>query len=175
MLQRRLHRRDVLRAARILWLLVWTCPLMSNAQSQPHAVEIVRDFNASPEKVWRAWTEPAWVSRWFGSNAGGRVLDARLDVRPGGHFAVTFVDADGAEHTCSGDYIDVQPFDKLSFTWHWKSEPGVETLVTVAFRPEGTGTRMVFEHSRLFVASAHDYSSGWRGTFDKLARVLGED
>ena len=105
---------------------------------------------------------------------GGRVLDAQLHVRPGGHFSVTFTDADGTEHTCSGDYVEVEPFSKLSFTWQWKSEPGVQTLVTIAFAPEGTGTTMRFEHSRLFTASAHDYESGWRSTFDKLERELAE-
>lgn len=145
---------------------------MTHAQPPVQAIEIIREFQAPPEELWRAWTDPAWVSKWFGSNAGGKVLDARLDVRPGGEFSVTFADADGTEHTCSGRYVEVDPARRLQFTWQWKSEPGVETLVSVALAPEGSGTRMRFEHSRLFQASAHDYASGWRTTFDKLADVV---
>ena len=147
---------------------------MSHAQSPPNAVEIVESFDAPPSQVWRAWTDRTWVSRWFGSNAGGRVLEAQLDVRPGGRFSVTFSDADGTEHTSHGEYVDVQPLNKLSFTWEWKSEPGVQTLVTVTLAPEGNGTRMRFEHSRLFQVSAHDYASGWRSTFAKLEQVLSQ-
>lgn len=160
------------RLARLLAVLLAMIVPMTHAEQQPNTVAIVHDFTSPPQRVWQAWTDPAWVSRWFGSNAGGRVLSAQLDVRPGGQFVVTFVDADGTEHTCSGRYVEVDRDRRLQFTWQWKSEPGVQTLVTVALAPEGTGTRMSFEHSRLFQASAHDYASGWRATFAKLASVL---
>ena len=55
----------------------------------------------------------------------------QLGLRRGGSFEVSFMDSDGTEHTCSGVYADVQPETKLSFSWRWKSEPGVETFVSV--------------------------------------------
>ena len=112
------------------------------------------------------------VSRWFGSDPAGKVLAAELDVRPDGRFEVTFRDSSGTEHTCSGVYVDVEPELKLSFSWHWRSEPGIDSFVTVRLTPQGEGTQMQFEHSRLVDGSTHNYAAGWRQTFDKLEKVL---
>lgn len=136
-------------------------------------MRIERYFEAPPEKVWRSWTDPEIVRRWFGSDPAGTVTGAQLDVRPGGNFAVSFVDADGTAHICSGVYATVRAGAGLSFTWRWASEPDHESFVTVRLEPAGPGTRMHFEHARLGAASQHDYTNGWQRTFDKLARVLG--
>ena len=139
---------------------------------QPKSIQIERYFNAQPDAVWRAWTDPAIVSRWFGSDPAGKVLAAQLDVRSGGRFEVSFRDSSGIEHTCRGVYVEVEPGSKLSFSWSWRSEPGIESLVAVRLKPEGEGTLMQFEHARLVDGSAHDYAAGWRRTFEKLASVL---
>ncbi|MBL9207034.1 MAG: SRPBCC domain-containing protein [Opitutaceae bacterium] len=138
----------------------------------PTSVRIERSFSASPDAVWRAWTDAKMVSRWFGSDPAGRVLAARMEVRSQGPFEVTFADSDGSEHTCSGTYLEVSPVSKLSFSWHWQSEPGIETFVQVSLDPLGAGTRMWFEHAGLNATSTHDYAAGWQRTFEKLARVL---
>jgi uncharacterized protein YndB with AHSA1/START domain len=135
-------------------------------------VHLTRDLSAPLEQVWRAWTEAEQVRRWFGSDPRGTVRSAELDVRPGGRFAVTFVDGDGLEHTCRGTYLVVEPMQRLAFTWTWDSEPGVETEVRLVLRPARSGTEMSFEHARLSPISAHDYEAGWSRTFDKLEEAL---
>jgi uncharacterized protein YndB with AHSA1/START domain len=137
-----------------------------------NSIAIEATINAPIEKVWQAWTEADKVVKWFGSDPNGSGKAARLDVRPGGSFEVTFNNSDGAEHTCSGVYADVEPFTKLTFSWTWKSEPGVESFVTVLLSPEGNHTRMNFEHANLGSASEHDYLYGWNSTFLKLDRLL---
>ena len=141
-------------------------------QPEETSVRFVRRLSAPPERVWQAWTEPVWVRRWFGSDPHGTVTQARLNVHPGGSFEVTFRDSDQTEHTCSGVYVDVQPGIRLAFSWRWKSEPGVESDVTVLLAPDGHGTLMHFEHARLGGGSAHDYARGWESTFAKLERSL---
>src|SRR5690606_21242276 len=131
------------------------------------SVRITWHVAAPPEDVWAVWTEPEAVRQWFGSDPKGKVLDATLDVRVGGRFEVKFADGDGTEHTAEGVYQAVEPHRLLKFTWSWKSEPGVETLVTVSLLREGSGTRMEFEHGGLIQASSHDYGAGWRSTFQK--------
>ena len=128
----------------------------------PTSVHIERHFDVLPGKVWRGWTDPEVVRQWFGSDPAGKVLAVQLDVRPGGSFEVSFMDSDGTEHTCSGVYADVQPETKLSFSWRWKSEPGVETFVSVLLERRGTGTQMYFEHAQVGSASLHDHATGWR-------------
>jgi uncharacterized protein YndB with AHSA1/START domain len=135
------------------------------------SIEIL--IHASPREVWKAWTDPALILKWFGSEAESKGLKAELDMRPGGSYEISFGASDGSEHTCGGVYIVVREFSKLVFTWTWKSEPGVESIVTVLLSPEADHTRMLFEHAHVGNASKHDYLDGWQGTFSKLGKILG--
>jgi uncharacterized protein YndB with AHSA1/START domain len=130
-------------------------------------------FKTPIEKVWNAWTDPALIMNWFGSDPKGKVLKANLDVRPGGTFEITFQDSDQTEHTCGGVYEEVRALSKLTFSWQWKSEPGVESFIILLLTPEGQSTRMQFEHKNLGTHSKHDYAIGWQNTFSKLERLLG--
>ena len=67
---------------------------------------------------------------------------------------------------------EVKEFRKLIFSWEWKSEPGVESLVTIELTPEGDHTLMQFEHSHVGNRSMHNYLTGWTMTFEKLNMIL---
>jgi len=129
-------------------------------------------LQAPVDRVWKAWTEPTHICEWFGSDPQGIVLYARLDVRVGGSFEITFRDSSGLEHTCFGDYTTVIPFKKLQFTWRWKSEPDVESKVCIELQEAGENTQVCFVHAGVGTASAHNYNEGWRSTFMKLERLL---
>jgi uncharacterized protein YndB with AHSA1/START domain len=133
-------------------------------------LEIV--LSAAVENVWKAWTEPDRIAKWFGSDPNGKVLNAELNVSLGGHFEVTFKDSNQTEHICFGTYSRVQEFSNLEFSWAWKSEPGVESFVTLVFTSEGNFTRMLFSHENLGKNSQHNYGNGWKATFLKLERSL---
>jgi uncharacterized protein YndB with AHSA1/START domain len=137
-----------------------------------NAVQITRDFDTDAASVWRAWTDAAIVRQWFGSDPAGTVIDATLDVQPGGAYSITFRDSSGLEHTTSGRYRVVRPPQELSFTWTWKSEPAHKTLVTILLDDHEGRARMIFEHSQLWAGSSHGYAEGWRSTFDKMARAI---
>src|SRR5260221_8502475 len=98
-------------------------------------VTIEKIFDVPIMNMWNAWTDPSVVIKWFGSEPGGEVLEAKLDVKPGGRFKITFRNPDQTEHTCSGVYAEVVEFSKLSFSWEWKSEPGVVSFVTMLLTP----------------------------------------
>jgi len=136
------------------------------------SVFIDTTIRASIEKVWKAWTDPSVIMKWFGSDPKGEVLSAKLDVRPGGSFEVTFRDLDQTEHTCSGIYKEIEKLRKLTFTWHWKSEPNVESFIVVLLSEENKSTKMQFEHMNLGNASKHNYVKGWQSTFLKLQQLL---
>lgn len=139
-------------------------------QKETVTIEVV--MKASIEKVWEAWTSEALILNWFGSDPNGKGLKARLDVRHGGSFEITFKDSDETEHTCYGVYTDVEELSKLAFTWAWKSEPGFESFVALSLTPDAGYTHMQFEHSNLGHESKHDYLKGWQATFLKLERLL---
>jgi uncharacterized protein YndB with AHSA1/START domain len=141
-------------------------------QSTSNSITIDKLIQATPQMLWNAWTEPELILQWFGSDPKGWGIQASIDLHVGGKFEVSFSNSDGAEHTCSGTYRQIIECSRLQFTWSWKSEPGVESLVSVELKPQHEFTRMQFEHARLTGGSAHDYQLGWTSTFEKLDRLV---
>ena len=137
-----------------------------------NSIAIEKIFPAPIEQVWKAWTKPTLILNWFGSDPNGTGIFARIDLRPGGDYEISFKDSDQTEHVCMGTYLDVQALFFLKFTWTWKSEPNVESIVSVALSPQGDHTRMQFEHAQIGTESKHDYFMGWQSTFSKLEQML---
>jgi uncharacterized protein YndB with AHSA1/START domain len=134
---------------------------------------IERTYDASPQEVWQAWTDPQALMRWFGPEDTGSMLGADLDVREGGRYRIRFTTTDGEHHEVGGEYREVQPPHKLVFTWSWRSTPERESLVTLLFQPAGAGTHLVFRHERFFDEAARQgHARGWAGAFGKLDRYL---
>jgi len=148
---------------------------MDDSEKQSLRVNIEWLFNTSIEKVWQAWTDPSIVNKWFGSDPGGTVIGASMDVIPGGHFEIAFKDSDETLHTCFGLYTEVDLNFKLNFTWSWKSEPGHISFVKIGFEKMTKGTSMQFEHAWLNPGSAHNYKAGWNNTFLKLDNYLNKE
>lgn len=144
----------------------------SPTQDRP-SLSITRHYAVSPEKVWRAWTEPQALSRWFGPADTESVTSAELDVRVGGRYSIAFRTADGQEHRVSGTYQEVAPLRRLSFTWAWQSTPDRVSLVAIELEPKGGGCELRFRHDRFFDQQARDnHERGWTGTFVKLDAFL---
>jgi uncharacterized protein YndB with AHSA1/START domain len=141
---------------------------MAQTRDTP-VLEIERHYDAPPERVWQAWTDPRALSRWFGPGGMDAVTQADLDVRPGGHYTIAFRTADGEEHRVSGTYEEVTKPRKLSFSWAWQSTPERISFVSIRLEAEGGGTLMSFRHERFFDQVARDnHLRGWTATFAKL-------
>jgi len=138
------------------------------------SLSLTRSYPVAPEKVWRAWTDPQALKRWWGPGGDQPVSVAQLDVRVGGRFRIVFGGAEGKDHEVQGVYQEVVPNRKLVFTWTWpNSTPERESLVTIMFRAVDRGTQLDFLHEQLFDETVRDnHKRGWSETFDKLAQFL---
>jgi uncharacterized protein YndB with AHSA1/START domain len=135
-----------------------------------------RHYPVAPEKVWRAWTDPEAIKRWWGPGGNQPVSLAQLDVRVGGHFRIAFGGAEGRDHDVQGVYREVVPNRKLVFTWTWpNSTPERESLVTIVFKKVAGGTELVFRHEQFIDETVRDnHKQGWSESFVKLERFLQE-
>ena len=135
-----------------------------------------RHYPVAPEKVWRAWTDPKAIARWWGPGGPEMVSVVEVDVRVGGRFRMVFGGPEGREHECAGIYREVVPNRKLVFTWCWpNTTPDRVSQVTILFKPAGGGTDLEFRHEQFFDEAARDrHKGGWSGTFDKLELFLKE-
>ena len=133
-----------------------------------------RTYPVAPEKVWRAWTDPEALKRWWGPGKGEPVSLAELDVRVGGRFRIVFGGPDGKMHECAGIYREVAPNRKLVFTWCWpNTTPERVSVVTISFLASGKGTELSFRHEQLFDEAARDgHKRGWTEALAKLETFL---
>ena len=136
------------------------------------SLTLKRRLNASPEKVYAAWTEPTHLTQWFGPE-GGVVERADLNVRPGGRYTIVFHTQDGEQHHVSGVYKEVVPNEKLAFTWAWRSTPERKSYVTVMIKSDGPGCMLTLIHEKFFDEAARDrHSTGWTGALNKLEKLF---
>ena len=131
------------------------------------SLTLKRHIKATPEQVYEAWTDPKALLKWFGPGPGPVTL-AETDLRPGGRYAIAFME-DGEEHHISGTYLEVVPGQKLIFTWTWRHLPEQQSLVTVLIKPETQGALVTLIHEQFADAHVRDlHRKGWTGCLDEL-------
>jgi|SRR5580765_1526360 len=139
-----------------------------NAQVMgPHSISVTRTYDAKPEKVFRAWTDPASISAWL---ANGDYATA--DVRVGGLF---YIEMRGLEKVNPhyGRYLRVDGPHALEFTWVSEWTQGKESVVLIEFAERDGKTELKLTHDGLpneILAGAH--VQGWNHHLDTLESRL---
>ena len=145
---------------------------MATSAAVKPSLTIKRRFNAPPEKVFAAWTDPEKVKRWMGPGEV-KALSVESDPRTGGRYRWIMQAPNGEQHDVSGVYREVIPNRKLVFTWAWKSTPERESLVTVDIKPDGAGSLMTLTHEQFFDEEARNrHNQGWEGAIAKMEAYL---
>ena len=146
-------------------------------RAEPAKPELVmtRVLDAPRRLVFKAWTEPVHLVRWWGPQ-GFTTPSCEMDVRPGGTFRLLMRSPEGTEHRLQGVYREIVEPERLSFTWAWldaEGRPGHETVVTVTLDEVGGRTRLTL-HQAVFESdtarAAHQH--GWTTCLDRLAEYL---
>jgi uncharacterized protein YndB with AHSA1/START domain len=149
---------------------------MDNVEEFTEALRLTRRFKAPREAVFRAFTDPVALAKWFGPE-GVQVTNVEVDLRSGGTYSMVFGEEDGESHGLSGVYREISPPERLVMTWAWDhgDMAGVETLVTIEFAVAGAETELTLTHEKLPSRNALDmHTQGWTSTFNCLDRVIGE-
>lgn len=141
------------------------------------SLKIQRTISASVERVYKAWTDPRQMGKWFGC---AYVTDIKVtqNLLVGGEYQVQMTtDPDGVVVTVHGVYKEVIPNKKLVYTWNSDSieYPAADTLITVEFIERGKGTEIVLEHKNFALEnSVEGHSIGWTAAFNKITELLEE-
>ena len=133
-----------------------------------------RVIRASREAVFRAWTDPAEMKKWF-CPEGGTVDEAESDLAVGGQFKVAMRLPHGVS-VATGVYREIEPPSRLAFTWRWEGGEGVkegETLVTLELHERGDATELVLTHEGFATGEARDgHEQGWSSALNHLEEVF---
>ena len=128
---------------------------------------VVRQLNAVPERVWRAWTSPDELAAWIWPPSWG--ASCTIDLRIGGRFVIA---SNGTGPGVSGEYIAIDQNERLITTWQWDDED-VETLVTITLEPSGEGTTLTITHERFTDEETRaNHEQGWNDCLDRLPGYL---
>ena len=138
-------------------------------------LQISRVYQATREKLFRAWTNPETLKKWWGPE-GCTPSRVELDLRVGGLYRIgTCKTEAGEEIFVNGEFREITPPERLVFTWNWEP-PGMEieqTLVTVEFRNHSKGTELTLTHERFPDEKTRDmHGFGWNSGFDCLEKFL---
>ena len=142
------------------------------AGSARYQLESRRVFQASPERLFRAWTTAEQLSRWHAPGPLTVTL-AEVDLRVGGRYRIHMTEPGGTVHKVGGTYQVVEPPRKVVYTWQWEGNPE-ETEVTLEFLAAGAGTEFVLTHRGFAADDARvHHEQGWTGILEKLTAELG--
>jgi uncharacterized protein YndB with AHSA1/START domain len=135
---------------------------------------ITRVLAAPRERVWREWTEAERFADWFGgADAEVPLETVAMDVRPGGAWRATMF-AGGREIRWRGEYVEVDPPERLVLTFSDQPDDAPPELVVVVLRDIGDGrTEMVLEQHGTLPPEVYDAARGGWGVFlDRIERRL---
>src|ERR687895_2671986 len=91
---------------------------------------ITREFDAPRHLVYRAWTTPDLVKRWWTAKRGEATV-AEIDLRVGGRWRYVMVTDDGFEVGFHGEYREIVPNERIVSTEIYEGMPAAEALNTL--------------------------------------------
>ena len=127
-----------------------------------------RTFEASRERVFRAWITPRALEHWLRPRGMGMTV-SKLDARVGGSFRFDIENGG----SIVGTYLQIVPPEHLVFTWSAAEAQSWETVVTLDFLDQGAVTEVVLTHEGLSTPERRALAEGgWPSLFDALASLL---
>ena len=140
---------------------------------------LTRHIAASPNALFRCWTEPALIRQWFVPRPW-TIASAEIDLRVGGANLIVMQSPEGEEMPNRGVYLEIVPDRKIVFTdayiqaWTPSEKPFMTGIIT--FEPEDGGTRYTarVRHWTKTDRDAHEqmgFHEGWGQCADQLAAL----
>jgi uncharacterized protein YndB with AHSA1/START domain len=141
-----------------------------------HTIVIERELDAPRELVWKVWTDPDEVAKWWGPEHFTTPREKiEFDLKPGGVCRMTMVGPDGTEYPDDGFFRVVEPPQRLAFGEETTQHPMIESgETTVEFIELGADRTKVVVTQRLVCSPElpEMAQAGWGSQLDKLEALL---
>lgn len=142
------------------------------AEPGKHDIVTAREFRAPRDLVFKAFTDPTLIPKWWGPTRMTTTVD-QMEVRMGGIWRYVLRDLEGLESAFHGVYHEILAPERLVFTFEWEGMPGHVLLETVTFAAQD-GQTLVTDSSIFQSVADRDgmLSSGMEeGTKASYARL----
>jgi uncharacterized protein YndB with AHSA1/START domain len=131
--------------------------------TETRTVIVEREFSQSPEKLWRALTQPHLITEWLMKN----------NFEPAeGHEFKLHVETPQWSGIIDCKVLAIEPQNKLSYTW---SSMGLDTVVTFTLTPTNSGVHLRMEQSGFPMDREQNFRGatwGWNNFLGKLEQVV---
>jgi uncharacterized protein YndB with AHSA1/START domain len=161
---------------------------MSDTRTEARELVITRIFDAPRKLVWKAWTSPEHLMRWWGPKDFTSPV-CKMDFRIGGKYLYCMRSGEGQDFWSTGTYKEIIPLERIVCTDSFADEKGnivpashyelpgddwpLELTVTIQFEALGDRTKMTLTHVGIPVGQMKEMTGvGWNESFDKLAEIL---
>ena len=138
------------------------------------AVRLHRVIRTTPDKLYRAFTEPDALAKWL-PPYGFTCQVLQLDARVGGTFQMSFTNfSSGKGHSFGGEYLDLVPNERIRYTDKFDDPqlPG-EMVTTVTLRQVLCGTELsVVQEGIPEAIPAEMCYLGWQESLEQLVRLV---
>ncbi len=142
---------------------------MSNPKSTERVILRMRRIIPAPrEAVFKAWTDPDLIRKWW----CGPGCAVNSDLRSGGAYGWSHKDKDGSSNGVFGTYLEIDSPRKLVFTFNWEGDDGPGTTATVEFFDAGGKTEIVLTHD--ITENANACEEGWGGCLDRMEQIFAQ-
>jgi uncharacterized protein YndB with AHSA1/START domain len=137
-------------------------------------VLITREFDAPKHLVYKAWTTPELVRRWWSARRGEMTI-AEIDLRVGGLWRYVMIANGGFEVAFHGEYREIVPNERIVSTEVYEGMPNAEALDTITFTETNgrTTLTLLVEHATKADRDAHINSGMEDGLQDALELLEG--
>jgi uncharacterized protein YndB with AHSA1/START domain len=135
-------------------------------------LRIARRFDAAPERVFDAWTDPRLAHGWLFTTPTSQAHSVEMDLRVGGRWEI--VDRrGGVDYRAIGEYLEIERPSRLAFTFGMPQFSDAFTKVVVEIAADGAGALMTLTQDGLTADAVAALEQGWGEMFDRLASGLG--
>ena len=138
---------------------------------------ITRLFDAPRQLVFKVWTDPSHLVRWWGPQGFTSTIIGPIDIRPGGAYRIHMRGPEGDDHWSQGVYREVVEPERLVMAGAWTDAQGKptspETLLTVTFEEHQGKTKLTLHQALFASVTARDaHRGGLNSSLDRLAEYL---
>ena len=145
------------------------------AAAADEEVLITRVFDATRERVFRAWTVPEEIAAWYGPEHFDTPRERiHIDLRVGGRYELTMVQRDsGAEFAVGYEIVELVEPELIVLRSDPMPQMGMHdpTITRVEFHDHGAKTRMTLSDGP-YPAGRDHAEAGWTAAFDNLAALV---
>ena len=153
--------------------------LTLKTEGDTHVI-ITRRFDAPPEAVYRAHTDPRIVQQWMLGPEGWTMPACNSDLRPGGKFRYEWKHPNKGGFYLTGEFVELKPYSKIVHVERmYLPDPTPDNRIETTFEPDGTGTVMTMrmtlpDEKTRAVMLATGMEKGMEDSYVRLEKMIAD-